>query len=160
MADHVSTSWIFAGCVHISHASLGAAGLPGLGIGNVATLRRSHLWSRRKEETMRRNEKPTNDSERNGTRLLRPRPGGSKRQSLRPASPTRGGERLKFPPGPPDIEALRSVTREWLVPRLVEKFLRIHGVELKHSPKFANAANRLQPSLVGEGSLIAAGPPR
>jgi hypothetical protein len=52
------------------------------------------------------------------------------------------------------MEALRSVTREWLVPRLVEKFLRIHGFELRHSPMFANSTNRLQPSLVGEGSLL------
>ena len=52
------------------------------------------------------------------------------------------------------MEALRSATREWLVPRLVDKFLRIHGFELRHSPMFANATNRLQPSLVGEGSLI------
>jgi hypothetical protein len=53
------------------------------------------------------------------------------------------------------MEALRSVTREWLVPRLVEKFLRIHGFELRHSPMSANATNRLQPSLVGEGSSLA-----
>jgi hypothetical protein len=104
---------------------------------------------------MPRSEKPANSSERKGTRSSRPRFGSSKRQSLLPASPSRGGGRLQFSPGQPDIEALRSVTREWLVPRLVEKFLRIHGVELKHTPKFANAANRLQPSLVGERSLIA-----
>ncbi len=41
--------------------------------------------------------------------------------------------RLEIPPGDPDIEGLRSVTREWLVPRLVEKFLRMHSVELGHS---------------------------
>ena len=104
---------------------------------------------------MPRNEKPANSSERKGTRSSRPRSGSSKRQFSLPASPSGGGGRLQVPPGPPDIEALRSVTREWLVPRLVEKFLRIHGVELKHSPEFANAANRLQPSLVCEGSLIA-----
>lgn len=104
---------------------------------------------------MPRNEKPANSSERKGTRSSRARSGNSKRQSLLPASPSGGGGRLQFPPGQPDIEALRRVTREWLVPRLVEKFLRIHGVELKRSPKFANAATRLQPSLVGERSLIA-----
>ena len=41
--------------------------------------------------------------------------------------------RLGFPSGDPDLEGLRSVTREWLVPRLVEKFLRTHGVELRAS---------------------------
>lgn len=39
--------------------------------------------------------------------------------------------RLDFPGGDPDLEGLRSVTREWLVPRLVEKFLLTHGVELR-----------------------------
>jgi len=41
--------------------------------------------------------------------------------------------RLELPAGEPDLEALRSVTREWLVPRLVEKFLCKHGVELRAS---------------------------
>jgi hypothetical protein len=63
---------------------------------------------------------------------------------------------LRLPQGKADIEALRSVTREWLVPRLVEKFLRVHGFELKHTRKFANTANELQPSLPGEGSLMPA----
>ena len=52
------------------------------------------------------------------------------------------------------MEALRSVTREWLVPRLVEKFLRLHGFELKYSRKLANTADRLQLSLSGEKPLI------
>ena len=39
--------------------------------------------------------------------------------------------RLQFPSGDPDLEGLRSVTRDWLVPRLVEKFLLTHGVELR-----------------------------
>ena len=34
------------------------------------------------------------------------------------------GTRLDLPVGEPDLEALDSVTREWLVPRLVERFLR------------------------------------
>lgn len=38
---------------------------------------------------------------------------------------------LEFPTGRPDLDALRSVTREWLVPLLVEKFLREQGVELR-----------------------------
>ncbi len=34
---------------------------------------------------------------------------------------------LDFPTGRPDLDALRSVAREWLVPVLVEKFLREQG---------------------------------
>ena len=97
--------------------------------------------------------KTTSESERNGTRSSRLRSGGPKPQSSVPAS-SRGGARLRLPRGQADIEALRSVTREWLVPRLVEKFLRLHGFELNHTRKFANTANRLQPSLPGEGSLV------
>jgi len=102
---------------------------------------------------MPKDKKMANDFERTGTRSSQPRSGGSKRQSSVPASSN--GGRLQLPPGQADIEALRSVTREWLVPRLVEKFLRIHGVELKHSRKLADTANRLQLSLPAEGSLIA-----
>ena len=105
---------------------------------------------------MTRTEKPANRSDRNGTRPSRPRSGSSKRQSLLPACPSAGGVSLQLPPGEPDIEALWSVTREWLVPRLVEKFLRVHGFDPRRSPKFTNATNRLQPSLVGEGSSIPA----
>ena len=38
---------------------------------------------------------------------------------------------LQFPMGQPDLEALRSVTREWIVPLLVERFLREQGIELR-----------------------------
>lgn len=79
--------------------------------------------------------------------------GESKRQVSTPTSSRSGGQ-LQLPHGEADIEALRSVTREWLVPRLVEKFLRVHGVDLEHSRKFAN---RLQLSLPGEGSLMSGG---
>jgi hypothetical protein len=41
--------------------------------------------------------------------------------------------RLEIPAGEPDLSALRSAMREWLVPRLVEDFLRERGIELKHS---------------------------
>jgi hypothetical protein len=41
--------------------------------------------------------------------------------------------RLEIPASEPDLSALRSVMREWLVPRLVEDFLRERGIELKHS---------------------------
>jgi hypothetical protein len=40
---------------------------------------------------------------------------------------------LSVPSGEPDIEGLRSLTRDWLMPRLVEKFLRLHGAELRSS---------------------------
>jgi len=102
---------------------------------------------------MPRNEKTASEPARNGTRPSRLWSGGPEPQSSVPAS-SRGGARLRLPRGEADIEALRSVTREWLVPRLVEKFLRLHGFELKHTRKFANTANRLQPSLPGEGSLV------
>lgn len=42
--------------------------------------------------------------------------------------------RIERPAGKPDLEALRSVTREWLVPLLVEKFLREQGIELRARP--------------------------
>jgi len=38
---------------------------------------------------------------------------------------------LVLPDGEPNLEALRSVTRGWLVPLLVEKFLREQGIELR-----------------------------
>jgi hypothetical protein len=41
--------------------------------------------------------------------------------------------KLVLPDGEPNLEALRSVTREWLVPLLVEKFLREQGIELRTS---------------------------
>lgn len=37
--------------------------------------------------------------------------------------------RLELPAGEPDLEGLRAVTREWLVPALVERFLREHGIQ-------------------------------
>lgn len=47
-------------------------------------------------------------------------------------APCRRGEtKLELPVGKPNLEALRSVTRELLVPLLVEKFLREQGVELR-----------------------------
>jgi hypothetical protein len=39
--------------------------------------------------------------------------------------------RLELPTGEPDLEGLLAATREWLVPALVEKFLREHGVQLR-----------------------------
>jgi len=84
------------------------------------------------------------------------RPAASAGSGTIPTADPSGGTRLQLPPGEPDLETLRSVTREWLVPRLVEKFLRLHGVELKHVGKLAN---RLQPSLLGATPLLpGAGP--
>jgi hypothetical protein len=40
---------------------------------------------------------------------------------------------LELPAGEPNLEALRSVTREWLVPLLVEKFLFEQGMQLRAS---------------------------
>jgi hypothetical protein len=42
---------------------------------------------------------------------------------------------LAIPGGERDLTALRSVTREWLVPRLVEEFLRERGVALRAHPQ-------------------------
>jgi hypothetical protein len=43
----------------------------------------------------------------------------------------RQGTGLELPVGEPDLEALRSAAREWLVPLLVERFLRRQGIELR-----------------------------
>jgi len=63
--------------------------------------------------------------------------GGAGNNTAGPA-PRRPGKaqreaRLEIPPGEADLAALRSVMREWLVPRLVEDFLRERGIELKYS---------------------------
>ena len=62
---------------------------------------------------------------------------------------------LQIPPGEPDLTALRSVTREWLVPRLVQEFLRDRGVELKRSPMSMNYENPI-PKLLNRGGRGAA----
>jgi len=46
--------------------------------------------------------------------------------------------RLELPGGEPDLEALRSVARDWLVPRLVDKFLRLHGIQPRISKTIGN----------------------
>lgn len=38
---------------------------------------------------------------------------------------------LAIPAGERDLAALRAVTREWLVPRLVEEFLRDRGIAVR-----------------------------
>jgi len=64
-----------------------------------------------------------------------------------PAGPgVRGWRReatLALPVGEPDLEALRSVTREWLVPLLVEKFLREQGIELRARPNAGLGKTRI-----------------
>lgn len=83
----------------------------------------------------------------NSKNIVKHRPSPSDQAQRPAAKPTsHGGARLQLPPGQLDLDALRSVTREWLVPRLVEEFLRVHGIELKHVGKLGN---RLQPSLLG-----------
>lgn len=83
----------------------------------------------------------------NSKNIDKDRPSPSDRAQRPAAKPTsHGGARSQLPPGQPDLDALRSVTREWLVPRLVEEFLRVHGIELKHVGKLGN---RLQPSILG-----------
>ena len=60
----------------------------------------------------------------------------SAEQQVEMRRPNRRQEtRLELPVGKPDLEALRSVTREWLVPLLVEKFLREQGIELRARSK-------------------------
>jgi hypothetical protein len=70
---------------------------------------------------------------------------------------TQTQRRLELPAGEPDLEALRSVTREWLVPRLVEKFLCLHGVELRYSQTSVNPTSRISTPVVG--SEASAGSP-
>ncbi len=56
------------------------------------------------------------------------------RRIMRNDARQRGGReetRLELPTGTPDIDGLRSIAKEWLVPRLVEKFLLTHGIELR-----------------------------
>jgi len=43
--------------------------------------------------------------------------------------------RLELPAGEPDLDGLRAVTREWLVPALVETFLREHGIQPRLRPR-------------------------
>ena len=52
-------------------------------------------------------------------------------QSAENATARHSQPRLELPAGKPDLEGLRAVTREWLVPALVEKFLREHGIQLR-----------------------------
>lgn len=42
--------------------------------------------------------------------------------------------RLEIPAGEPDLARLLSVTQEWLVPLLVDEFLRERGVDFKSKP--------------------------
>ena len=51
--------------------------------------------------------------------------------------------RLVLPDGEPNLEALRSVTRDWLVPLLVEKFLREKGIELRALPNAGPGRTRI-----------------
>jgi hypothetical protein len=46
--------------------------------------------------------------------------------------------KLALPAGEPDLKALRSVTREWLVPVLIGKFLREQGIDSRVCSENAN----------------------
>jgi hypothetical protein len=50
---------------------------------------------------------------------------------------------LEIPAGEPDLARLLSVTREWLVPLLVDEFLRERGVELQPKPTTVDPKNEL-----------------
>jgi hypothetical protein len=63
------------------------------------------------------------DQGKNPMKSTKPKSGSG----VRLASGKRQEPWLELPGGEPDLEALRSVMREWLVPQLVEKFLRLHG---------------------------------
>lgn len=76
--------------------------------------------------------------------------GGKPRSMLTMQHSPTMGTCLALPGGEPDLEVLRSVTREWLVPRLVEKFLRVHAIELKYAHQITN---RERSSLTGAGPL-------
>ena len=65
---------------------------------------------------------------------------GREKQSLGKSAPNEKARRccrketlLEIPVGEPDLVALRSVMRDWLVPRLVEDFLRERGIDLKYA---------------------------
>ena len=62
--------------------------------------------------------------------------------------------RVEIPPAEPDLETLRSVTREWLVPSLVEKFLRLHGVQPRSSPRTLVTGTKPTMSTFSRGNLL------
>jgi hypothetical protein len=51
--------------------------------------------------------------------------------------------RLEIPAGEPDLARLLSVTRDWLVPLLVDEFLRERGVDLEPKPTTVDPKNEL-----------------
>jgi hypothetical protein len=72
-------------------------------------------------------------------------------ESLEMVPNRRQETRIELPAGKPDLEALRSVTREWLVPLLVEKFLREQGIELRARPNAEPGKTPISDPLVAEG---------
>ncbi|HEY4739990.1 MAG TPA: hypothetical protein VIH76_05280 [Candidatus Acidoferrales bacterium] len=68
--------------------------------------------------------------------------------------------KLVLPHGEPNLEALRSVTREWLVPLLVEKFLCEQGFELRVRPNAEPGKTPVSDPLVVEGIVMVANPSR
>lgn len=54
---------------------------------------------------------------------------GLEQRAREPHSTQKQGAQLLLPAGERHLEALRLVTHEWLVPRLVEEFLRERGIQ-------------------------------
>ena len=71
------------------------------------------------------------------TRTVKKQPGAPNSSipegALSPEANHRMETRLEIPAGEPDVSALRSVMKEWLVPRLVDEFLRERGIQLKRT---------------------------
>jgi hypothetical protein len=105
-------------------------------------LRRDPIVIKKKEDK-RKISKVTDDAA-NARRGMCP---GSGRQETR----------LELPAGEPDLEALRSVTREWLVPRLVENFLCKQGVELRVSRTAAQCQRNTNSTKNSNTALVSRG---
>ena len=67
----------------------------------------------------------------------------------------RAETKLEFPTGQPDLEALRSITREWLVPVLVERFLHEQSISSRVRPE--NTACQFIDTEGGAGTTRTAG---
>jgi len=82
------------------------------------------------------------------TRTVKKQPGAANSSipegALSPGANHRMETRLEIPAGEPDLSALRLVMKEWLVPRLVDEFLRERGIRLKRTQTaLANQQNEL-----------------
>lgn len=90
-------------------------------------------------------------TEKRAKREIEPTPASSSRSNGAGVRRNRRTDtRLEISPGQPDLTALKSVTQEWLVPRLVQEFLRERGIELKQPPMSVNYENPI-PKLLNRG---------